>query len=253
MKKDTFAPGEPCWIDCGTDLTKGPQFYADLFGWTIQGLGEEAGGYSMAIKGDVEVAGFGPQQNPGTPMWSVYFHTDDATKTAELVTSNGGTVLFAPMQVMEAGHLAIFADPQGAAFSVWQPNQHRGFGEVNEPGTYCWAELTTPELDAAKRFYGSVFGLTAKASDDETMAYVELQRDGTSIGGMMQPPETAPADLPPFWGVYFAVEDADATVAKAEALGGATIVPATDIAPGRFAVMTDSLGACFNVIALATT
>ena len=85
------------------------------------------------------------------------------------------------------------------------------------------------------------------------MAYVELQRDGTSIGGMMQPPETAPADLPPFWGVYFAVEDADATVAKAEALGGATIVPATDIAPGRFAVMTDSLGACFNVIALATT
>ncbi len=118
MKKDTFAPGEPCWIDCGTDLTKGPQFYADLFGWTIQGLGEEAGGYSMAIKGDVEVAGFGPQQNPGTPMWSVYFHTDDATKTAELVTSNGGTVLFAPMQVMEAGHLAIFADPQGAACSL---------------------------------------------------------------------------------------------------------------------------------------
>ena len=38
----------------------------------------------------------------------------------------------------------------------------RLLGEVNEPGTYCWAELTTPELDAAKRFYGSVFGLTPR-------------------------------------------------------------------------------------------
>jgi hypothetical protein len=252
MKKDTFAPGEPCWIDCGTDLTKGPSFYAELFGWTTVGLGDEAGGYTMAMLGDSQVAGFGPQQNPGPPCWSVYFHTDDAIKTSELVVSSGGTVLMAPMEVMDAGHMAIFADPAGAAFSVWQPKQHAGFGEINAPGTYCWAELTTTDLDAAKRFYGSVFGLTTKASDDETMAYVEFQRDGESVGGMMLKPETAPADMPPFWGVYFAVEDADATVAKAVTLGGTTIVAPMDIAPGRFAVLTDSLGAIFNVIALAT-
>jgi hypothetical protein len=207
----------------------------------------------MATRGDSEVAGFGPQQSPGPPMWSVYFHTDEATKTAELVTSSGGTVLEAPTEVMDAGHLAVFADPSGAAFSVWQPREHRGFGEVNEPGTYCWAELTTTDLDAAKRFYGDVFGLSTKASDDETMAYIEFQRDGASIGGMMLPPETVPVDQPPFWGVYFAVEDADATVAKAVALGGTTIIGPIDIPPGRFAVLTDSLGACFNVIALATT
>ncbi len=252
MKKDHYAPGEPCWIDCGTDLTKGPSFYAELFGWTILGLGEEAGGYAMAMLGDSEVAGFGPQQNPGPPYWNVYFHTDDATKTSELVTSSGGTVLMAPMQVMEAGTMAIFADPTGAAFSVWQPDQHGGFGEVNAPGAYCWAELVTTDLDAAKRFYSSVLGLTTKASDDETMTYFEFQRDGESIGGMMPKPETAPADMPPCWGVYFAVEDTDATVAKVATLGGATIVAPMDIPPGRFAVCTDSLGAVFNVIALAT-
>jgi predicted enzyme related to lactoylglutathione lyase len=252
MKKDTYAPGEPCWIDCGTDLTKGPSFYADLFGWTILGLGEEAGGYTMAMLGDSQVAGFGPQQNPGPPYWSVYFRTDDATKASELVASNGGTVIMAPMEVMDAGHMAVFADPTGAAFSVWQPKEHAGFGAVNEPGTYCWAELMTTDLDAAKRFYGNVFGLTTRASDDETMNYVEFLRDGESIGGMMPKPETAPADMPPCWGVYFAVGDTDATVAKVTELGGTTIVAPMDIPPGRFAVCTDSLGAVFNVIALAT-
>ncbi len=251
MKKDTFRPGEPCWIDCGTDLTKGPSFYADLFGWTIVGLGEEAGGYALAMLGDSQVAGFGTQQNPGTPHWSVYFRTDDVTKTSELVASSGGTVLMAPIEVMDAGHMAVFADPTGAAFSIWQPTEHVGFGEINAPGTYCWAELTTTDLDAAKRFYGNVFGFSTKASDEDTMAYVEFQLDGESVGGMMLAPEAAP-DMPPCWGVYFAVEDTDATVAKAIALGGATMVAPMDIPPGRFAGCADSLGAVFNVIALAT-
>jgi uncharacterized protein len=253
MKKDTFATGEPCWIDCGTDPTSGPSFYAELFGWTIQRLGEDAGGYAMAMLGDSEVAGFGPQQNPGAPYWNVYFHTDDVAKTAELVEASGGTVLMAPAQVMDAGHMAVFADPAGAAFSVWQPGSHAGFGEINAPGTYCWAELMTTDLEAAARFYGAVFGLTTTASDDEEMPYVELKRDGESIGGMMPKPATAPADMPPCWGIYFAVDDADAAVAKVEALGGSTIVAPMDITPGRFAVVADSLGAVFNVIALATT
>ena len=156
-----------------------------------------------------------------------------------------------PMEVMAAGHMAILADPTGAVFSVWQPKMHAGFGEVNVPGAYCWAELITSDLDAAKVFYKSVLGLTAKNSSDGTMDYVEFQLDGQSVGGLMATPDNAPSDMPPSWGVYFAVADADQAVEKVSQLGGSTIVPPRDIAPGRFAVVTDNVGAVFNVIALA--
>ena len=120
MKKDGFAPGDVCWVDCGTDLDKATAFYSALFGWSVEEMGEESGGYRMASVGGGEVAGLGPQQSPGPPFWSVYFRVDDAAKTAELVTANGGTVLFGPMEVLEAGHMAVFTDPVGAAFSILQ-------------------------------------------------------------------------------------------------------------------------------------
>ena len=59
-----------------------------------------------------------------------------------------------------------------------------------------------------------------------------------------------PAEMPPSWGVYFAVADTDATVAKARELGGSVFMGPTDIEPGRFAVLADNIGAVFNVLQL---
>jgi len=61
---------------------------------------------------------------------------------------------------------------------------------------------------------------------------------------------TMPAEMPPLWGVYFVVADTDASVAKAQELGGTVVVPPTDIEPGRFAAVSDPGGAMFNVLAL---
>ena len=116
-----------------------------------------------------------------------------------------------------------------------------------------YVELPTSATEHAKRFYGDVFGFTTSEHEGEATNYVELQRDGTAVAGMMPKPKDAPAEMPPCWGVYFAVADTDATVAKVAALGGATLVEPMDIAPGRFAVCADSLGAIFNVIALPAT
>jgi predicted enzyme related to lactoylglutathione lyase len=52
------------------------------------------------------------------------------------------------------------------------------------------------------------------------------------------------------WTVYFAVDDADATVAKVTELGGSVMRPPMDIEPGRFAVVADPYGAAFNVMKL---
>ena len=56
--------------------------------------------------------------------------------------------------------------------------------------------------------------------------------------------------MPPNWGVYFAVADTDATVAEAQELGGSVFMGPTDIEPGRFAVLSDNVGAVFNVLRL---
>ena len=177
MKKAGYSPGEVCWVDCGTDLDKATAFYGALFGWTVQDMGASGGGYLLASKDGAMVAGLGPKQNPGPPFWSVYFRVDDAAKAAELVEANGGSVLFGPSEVLEAGHMAVFTDPVGAAFSVWQPNQHLGFGVESEPGAFCWAELTTTDVPASKSFYGEVFGFGAKDGEDATMQYTEFRLD----------------------------------------------------------------------------
>ena len=66
---------------------------------------------------------------------------------------------------------------------------------------------------------------------------------------MPKPPQM-PAEVPPFWAVYFNVVDTDDAVARVTALGGAVINPPMDIEPGRFAVVADPTGAMFNVIAI---
>jgi hypothetical protein len=67
---------------------------------------------------------------------------------------------------------------------------------------------------------------------------------------MLQKSPDMPAEMPPLWGVYFAVADTDASVAKATELGASVMMPPTDIEPGRFAVLVDPVGAMFNVLAL---
>ncbi|MCU1375080.1 MAG: Glyoxalase/bleomycin resistance protein/dioxygenase, partial [Actinomycetia bacterium] len=132
----------------------------------------------------------------------------------------------------------------GAAFAIWQPDTHPGAGIVNEANTLCWNELSTRDVPAAAAFYEQVFGW--KAVDQG--GYTQWELAGEAVGGMMATPDMVPAEVPAHWMVYFAVDDTDATVAKATELGGSVIVPAMDIEPGRFATLADPTGAMFAVI-----
>jgi predicted enzyme related to lactoylglutathione lyase len=67
---------------------------------------------------------------------------------------------------------------------------------------------------------------------------------------MMPKPAEMPAEVPPNWGVYFAVDDADAAAAKTQELGGSLLMGPMDIEPGRMAVLADPIGAVFNVLKL---
>jgi len=257
MQMDTYDHGVPSWVDLGTDdLPKARAFYGALFGWDTPEGPPESGGYTVAAIGGRSVAGLAPKMYPELPtVWMTYVNVDDADAVAAKVPAAGGQVLLAPMDVLDIGRLAIVADPAGAAIGVWQPRLHKGAGLVNEPNTYCWSELITTDVEAAKAFYAAVFGWGsdtqgAGTEGDGGMAYTEWKVAGRSVGGMMEKPPDMPAEVPPYWGVYFAVTDADQAVERIKELGGTVVMGPMDIEPGRFAVAVDPIGAPFNVLAL---
>jgi uncharacterized protein len=252
MEMSSYEQGVPCWVDMGSpDPEKAAEFYAALFGWDVRQGPPEAGGYAIAHLRGKPVAGLGPQQNPGPPVWTTYVKVDDADAVAEKVKTSGGQVLAAPFDVFDAGRMAIFVDLAGAVFAVWQPGAHPGAGVVNEPGAYSWSELVTTDVAGAKSFYPAVFGWTFESYGPEGPGgYTEWKVGSRAVGGLMAKPDVMPAQGPPHWMVYFSVIDADAAAVQVDELGGDVLLAPRDIEPGRFALVTDPTGAVFSVIAL---
>lgn len=250
---ETYEPGTPSWVDLATpDLAASVSFYTALFGWEAEDQGEEAGHYTMMELGKVPVAGAGPIFIEGQPSaWTTYVSVADADQTVATVKSAGGTVFVEPMDVMDAGRMAVFADPTGAVCAVWQPRAHRGAGLVNEPGTLVWNELNTRDTNVAASFYSTVFGWEPETSAMGDLEYTEWKLEGRTVGGMLSMPAMVPAEVPAHWLAYFGTADCDATVAAAREGGATVVVPPNDIPPGRFSVLVDPTGATFAVIALA--
>ena len=118
-------------------------------------------------------------------------------------------------------------------------------------GAFCWNELATKDLDAAKRFYTELLGWQFQVSEAAGMAYNEIVAGGEHIGGLYQlGPEQG--DAPSHWTAYVAVDDVDARAARVEELGGQLRVPPTDIPNvGRFCAITDPSGATISLITIA--
>ncbi len=245
-----YPPGTPSWVDLGTsDIDAAAAFYSGLFGWEAVDQGPEAGGYRMCLYRGQAVAGLGPQMNPGPPYWTTYVTVADADASEKLIVDAGGTTLLPPMDVMTVGRMGVFLDTTGAAFATWEPRDHIGAGLVNEPNTLTWNELVCRDADAAKAFYAAVFDWTYEVDPAMDGTYTMLQLDGRAVGGLMAMDEQFPAEVPSHWMAYFAVDDADAAIARCGELGGSVIMPATDVPVGRFAVLSDPQGATFSIIA----
>ncbi|MFI4972985.1 MAG: VOC family protein [Caulobacterales bacterium] len=113
----------------------------------------------------------------------------------------------------------------------------------DDHGRFIWYELMTPDLQAAKRFYGEVVGWKAQDMPIGDGAYTVLEADGAGVGGAMPLSEEQKAQGAN-WTGYICVDDCDAAAQKAKALGGSVLTPPTDIPGiGRFAVIGDPHGA----------
>lgn len=249
-----YAPGTPSWVELSSpDTDASAEFYGELMSWSATEPGPaETGGYRMFQHDGQNVAGLMGKMQPEQPTaWATYISVADADETAEKVTAAGGSVIVAPMDVMDIGRMAFFADPTGAAFGVWQPKAFGGADLVNEPGSLCWNEVLTRDAEANKAFYTAVFGWTAGRPQFEGApeSYTVWQVGEKNVGGMMQmSDEYFPPEIPPHWGVCFAVRDCDATVAKARELGATVTNEPMDMPIGRFAGLTDPQGASFTIM-----
>ena len=259
-KFDSYAPGQFSWTDLMTpDTGKAAAFYGALFGWTADATSDDGGGaYTMFRLGGADVAGMGAMpaelQKAGVPAhWNSYVSVEDADAAAARAGELGGKLEMPVVDIRVdgalVGRMTFVSDPEGARIALWQPGAHAGSGLANVPGSFCWNELCSRDVDAAARFYGALFGWEIRPGDAEN-GYREIELNGRANGGIL-PWQPEMGEVPAAWTTYFAVADCDAAVARVKQLGGALLAGPIDIEPGRFAVVCDDQGAVFSVIFLA--
>jgi predicted enzyme related to lactoylglutathione lyase len=245
-------------------------FYRGLFGWDLEdGMPEGSGSHYFIgrIRGG-DVAAISSPMGDGPPMatWNTYIWVDDADVAAKAAADAGGTVLAEPFDVMDAGRMAVLADPEGAVFSVWQAKEHRGAQVVNEEGSLNFNGLATRDVEAAQRFYGAVFGWgvlplpggpmwTLPGYGDhleesspglrEQMAQMGAPDGFIDVVAMLNPIPADDGDTPAHWSVTFAVDDVEATVTRARELGAEILNGPVDAPWTRIAVIRDPQGATF--------
>ena len=242
--------GAPTWVDLTTsDISAVRAFYPELFGWTAEEQSEEYGGYFMFHSDGQPVAGCSPRMDDSTPeVWSVYLATDDIEKTLNATAAEGGTVVVPAMQIGETGTMGFVVDPSGAGIGVWQPGEFFGFPVYAETGKPAWWELLTTNYAAAVPFYRSVFGWeTTVMGDSDEFRYTVQTVGENQAAGVMDASGFLPEGVS-YWSVYFAVDDADATSARAVELGGSVVDPAQDTPYGRLATLADPAGAQFKIL-----
>jgi len=244
-------PGEFCWINILTpDPAKAQKFFSDLLGWTWVDM--PGVGYRMQLDGK-DIGGLfdlnGPNTPPGTPpVMGVMVKVKSADATVAEVAKLGGKAL-PPMDVFDAGRMAVCFDPTGANLDVWEPKAQQGMDvDPTKHGAPSWFELTTKDTDAAREFYTKLFGWKAEAMPMPGFTYTTLEFEGNKIAGIM-PVLPEMGDMPSFWCTYFTVNDTDAVAAKATSLGGTVFIEPSDIPQvGRFAGIVSPQGVMFMVI-----
>jgi len=269
-ERDGYIPGVPCWIDLSSpDPEAALPFYTGLFGWEFEDVmpADSPGKYFAARIRDLAVAAVGSQPEGFGPeaAWNTYIWVESADETAKKVLDAGGKALMEPFDIPGSGRMAVFADPAGAAFCVWQAKEHKGARIVNEHGSLNFNGLSTTDVEGAKAFYNAVFGWEVLAlpggfemwSLPGYADYLEgitpgIRKAVKESGGpkgfedvvaSINPPAEGE---PPHWTVTFGVDDADAIAEQAKALGGKVILPPMDAPWVRMTVIADPQGAIFT-------
>ena len=104
-----------------TDPEAAAAFYAEVFGWTTELMGDTDQPYWGIYNGGNLNGGMmrlAPGQD-APPHWLTYFATADLEGAVAQVRSTGGQIVLPPMPVPE-GRIIVATDPQGGFFALWE-------------------------------------------------------------------------------------------------------------------------------------
>jgi predicted enzyme related to lactoylglutathione lyase len=115
-------------------------------------------------------------------------------------------------------------------------------------GQPCWADVTSPDVDATAAWYSDLFGWQAdRAPQPEAGGYTMFSKDGKSVAAV-SPPMPGTEGVPPHWSVYLAAEDVDAIAGRVRQAGGTVMMDPFDVFDsGRMTVAADPSGAVFGL------
>jgi uncharacterized protein len=244
-------PGAFSWIELSTsDQDAAKTFYTALFDWTFRDspMGPDDFYTMFSLNGNVASAAYTIRTDETAmgvpPHWNLYMSVESADDTAKRAGELGGIILAPPFDVYNFGRMAVIQDPASAVFSIWQAKDHIGLAIKDEPGSFCWADLSTPDPQTASTFYSQLFGWSIEAGQDAS-GYLHIKNGEDFIGGI-PPAQHRDPNAPPHWLIYLLVTDCEASTAKAKELGARVYTgPMTMENVGRMTVLADPQGATF--------
>ena len=116
--------------------------------------------------------------------------------------------------------------------------------EMPKFGEFCWSELATTNVQAAKDFYGTVFGWEFSDHNIGDMTYTMIRHSGKDFAGIWAIPKEQEKHIPPHWMAYILVENLDKSLELAQKKGATVIKPSSMAGDfGKFAIIADPTGA----------
>jgi predicted enzyme related to lactoylglutathione lyase len=118
-------PGTFCVADLSTsDQDGASRFYEQLFKWRIGKEDEDPShNYYHLFNHDEFIGGILPPafRNPGAPPhWQIYLLVSDCDVVATKAKGLGAKLHMPPTKIEDIGRMAVMADPQGAAFAIFE-------------------------------------------------------------------------------------------------------------------------------------
>jgi len=250
---DVALLGRMLWYELlTTDVAAAKEFYTTVVGWTVMPFTGSPEPYDVWTRADgVQVGGVMtiPRGMNFPPHWGMYVGVPSLDAAVERIERLGGSALSPVIDVPTVGRMRTMKDPQGAAFSVFEPASPPREPEVEpEIADVAWHELFTSDAEGALAFYTGLFGWRPTGSMDMgAMGKYHIFGRAFPLGGMMNKPP-AMAHVPPHWGLYFRVPDVRAGVERVKAHGGQVLNGPMEVPGGDWVVnCMDPQGAAFSL------
>jgi predicted enzyme related to lactoylglutathione lyase len=247
--------GDFIWYELLTsDAAAAKAFYDPVVGWDIEATANNPMNYRMiqtpsGRAGGVMVLNDGMRQHGARPTWLGYVGVDDVDETIAKAESLGAKTMMPAFDVPGVGRLAMISDPQGIPLYVMRgaSDEASDAFSPDKQGHGAWNELSTTDLEAAKRFYPELFGWTLGEvmPMGEMGDYQFIDHGGRTIGAMMK----ARPGGHPSWNFCFKTDSVDRGLEAIKAGGGTVNFGPAEVPGGdRVVQAVDPEGAAFMIV-----